>query len=100
MENNKPFFNKEDIPTPEDNPEFWAMIDSPHFKNNINFLILVNLRNIDPSLMNDTQCRVAITKLRTYVELMDSSEAFKNAIHPNDPLHEEDHFDPPIENKQ
>lgn len=65
--NNKPL----EIPTPEANPEFYALITNPIYAN-INVLMIINeLRKYEPEVLNDAQCRTQLAKLKAFQTMID-----------------------------
>ncbi len=66
-----PFFTLEDIPKPEENPEFWQIVNAPAFQQCINFLIINEIRKYDPETMSDQSAVAQLAKLKGWQELLD-----------------------------
>jgi len=73
---NKPIYSPDNIPTVEEDPEFWATITSPGFKKTTNLLILNEIRRYAPETLTDVQARTQLSKIKAYQELLD----FPNAL--------------------
>ena len=68
---NKPFYTTEEIPTEGRDKEFWSDITKENNKHLYNYIIISELRKLDPDNMSAVECRVAISKLKTLQNLLD-----------------------------
>jgi hypothetical protein len=68
---NRPIYRSEEIPTESRDKEFWADITKENLKYTYNYLIVSQLRKLNPDGMTAVECRVAISKLKVLQELLD-----------------------------
>lgn len=73
----KDIYKIDEIPTVEEDPEFWKFIENPVFKININFLILNEIRKYQPEQLSDIGCRTQLAKIKAWQELLDFPSAIK-----------------------
>jgi len=66
--NNDVFTSQADLPTKEQDPDFWRLVSDKNTKKCIVLLILDQLRRYDPLRDNDTR---VLAKLKGYQEMID-----------------------------
>ena len=86
---NDPYYTMEDIPDPKKDPEFWSTLQSPHFKNTVNFLIINEIRKYNPEVLSDESSRSQLAKLKAYQELLDFPTAILNQGKELEPITDE-----------
>lgn len=76
--NNKPIHRTEDLPTEEEDPEFWTFIANENIPRIANFMLLREVRKYDPETLNSEQCRTQLAKIKAFQEMIDLPFVLKN----------------------
>lgn len=73
---NKPIYNMDEIPKPEEDKEFWAFITNPNYKKIISFLLLNETRKFQLESLPVSVLRSHTAKIKAFQEILD----FPNAL--------------------
>lgn len=71
VEPTKPFYYSQEIPTVEKNPEFFNVMESRELQHSLVFLILNEIREYPIINLSDNACRVKLSKLQAYQQMLD-----------------------------
>ena len=71
-------YSVKDIPTEEQDNQFYEFIRNDRYKEIANLLILNELRKYDPEALTPEACKVTLAKMKAFQELLDLPDALLN----------------------